>query len=223
MGYRPTPVAASLISDITLTLVSQFLFTVAGLVLLLLRIEDTAVVWRVIFGLLAFLPMVAGLFAIQRMGIVNMGAKLVGALFGDRWADLVGNAARLDRVLRLVYRRPGRVLSSIGWQLIGWTVGTGEIYLALQFMDHPVDLYDAVLLESLAQAISSAAFVVPGAVGVQEGGFILLGAMLGLDPGTALAVAIARRIRDAIIFLPGLITWQIAEAHKLVTRRQPAE
>lgn len=223
MGYRPTPVAASLISDITLTLVSQFLFTVAGLVLLLLRIEDTAVVWRVIFGLLAFLPMVAGLLAIQRMGIVNMGAKLVGALFGDRWADLVGNAARLDRVLRLVYRRPGRVLSSIGWQLIGWTVGTGEIYLALQFMGHPVDLYDAVLLESLAQAISSAAFVVPGAVGVQEGGFIILGAMLGLDPGTALAVAIARRIRDAIIFLPGLITWQIAEAHKLVTRRQPAE
>jgi hypothetical protein len=58
---------------------------------------------------------------------------------------------------------------------------------------------------------------------VQEGGFILLGSLLGLDPGTALAVAIARRIRDAIIFLPGLITWQIAEAHKLVTRRQPAE
>jgi hypothetical protein len=47
--------------------------------------------------------------------------------------------------------------------------------------------------------------------------------MLGLDPGTALAVAIARRIRDAIIFLPGLVVWQIAEAHKLVTRRQPAE
>ena len=75
---------------------------------------------------------------------------------------------------------------------------------------------DAFLLESAAQAVSSAAFVVPGAIGIQEGAFLLFGTMLGLPPEAALAVGIARRIRDVIVFVPGLVTWQLSEAHKLV-------
>ncbi|HVJ55253.1 MAG TPA: lysylphosphatidylglycerol synthase domain-containing protein [Aliidongia sp.] len=223
MGLRAAPVAASLIADITLAMVSQFLFTVAGLVLLLLRIEDTAAIWRVIGGLLAFLPMVCGLIVVQRIGIVNLGSRLVGALFGDRWGDLVGNAVRLDRVLRLVYRRLSRVIGSAALQLLGWTLGTGEIWLALNFLGHPLTLWDAFLLESVAQAISSAAFVVPGAIGVQEGGIMLIGTLLGLEPDVALAAALARRVRDVLIFVPGLIAWQIGEAHRLSERRHPAE
>jgi putative membrane protein len=222
-GFRPAPVAASLIADITLSMVSQFIFTITGLVMLLLRIDDTAEVWRVIGGLMVFLPLVAGMVALQRIGIVNLGARLVGMLFGERWSELVGNAVRLDRVLRLVYRRLTRVVGSVLWQLAGWTLGAGEIWLALRFLGHPIDLYDAFLLESVAQAVSSAAFVVPGAIGVQEGAFLLCGTMLGLDPDVALAVGIARRIRDVVIFVPGLLVWQVSEAHKLVARRNPAE
>ena len=220
---KPAPVAASLIADITLSMLSQFIFTVAGLVLLLLRIENTAAVWRIIGGLLVFLPMLGGMFAVQRIGIVNIFSRLVGALFGDRWADLVGNARRLDRVLRLVYQRRSRVVSALVWQLAGWTLGSGEIWLALRFLGHPVDLYDAVLLESTAQAISSAAFVVPGAIGVQEGGFVLVGSMLGLDPQVALALALSRRVRDLLVFVPGLVSWQIGEARVLAAVRHPAE
>jgi putative membrane protein len=221
-GLKPVPVAAGLIADITLSMVSQFLFTVAGLVMLLIRIEDAAVMWRVIGGLLVFIPMLVGMFAIQRIGIVNLGARLVGTLFGDRWSELVGNASRLDRVLRLVYRRPSRVVLAVGWQLVGWALGAGEIWLALSFLGHPVTYYDAFLLEAIAQAISSAAFVVPGAIGVQEGGFMLFGSMVGLGPEVSLAVALARRIRDILVFAPGLIVWQLSEARRLAIRH-PAE
>jgi putative membrane protein len=169
-----------------------------------------------------FLPMAGGLFAIQRFGIVNLGAQLVGTLFGERWAEIVGNAGRLDRVLRLVYRRWSRIVLSLAWQLAGWVLGSGEIWLALGFLGHPVDFYDAFLLESMLQAISSAAFVVPGAIGVQEGGFVLIGGMLGLDPQVAMAAALARRIRDVLVFVPGLVWWQFHEAHRLVARH-PAE
>ncbi len=222
MGFKPVPVAAGLIADITLSMVSQFLFTVGGLVMLLIRIEDAAVVWRVTGGLLVFLPMLFGMFAIQRFGIVNLGARLVGMLFGDRWSELVGNASRLDRVLRLVYRRRSRIVAAVSWQFAGWLLGAGEIWLALGFLGHPIDLYDALLLEATAQAISSAAFVVPGAIGVQEGGFMLFGGMLGLDPQVALAVALARRIRDVLVFAPGLVLWQLGEARRLAVRH-PAE
>ena len=72
-------------------------------------------------------------------------------------------------------------------------------------------MIDAVVIEALIQAVSSAAFMVPGALGVQEGGFILIGAALGIDATTALALATARRLRDGVIFFPGLIAWQCAE------------
>ena len=77
-------------------------------------------------------------------------------------------------------------------------------------------MFDAIVIEALIQAISSAAFVVPGALGVQEGGFLLIGAALGIDGTTALALAAARRLRDVIVFFPGLIAWQWAE-----TRARP--
>ena len=54
--------------------------------------------------------------------------------------------------------------------------------------------------------------MIPGALGVQEGGFLVVGAVLGIDGTTALALATARRLRDLIVFFPGLISWQRAEA-----------
>jgi len=63
----------------------------------------------------------------------------------------------------------------------------------------------------LIQAISSAAFAVPGALGVQEAGFLAIGAAFGIDAPTALALAAARRVRDVIVFFPGLLAWQFLE------------
>lgn len=218
-GLSAATVAASLITDITLSMVSQFLFTITGLVLLLLRLDDAAIVWRIGLGMLAVLPLLALFYLVQQVGIVTIGSKLVAALFGNHWGDLVGNAGRLDRMIRVTYRRPGRVIGSVFWQFVGWMLGTGEIWLALCAMGQDISLYDACLLESVAQAISSAAFLVPGAIGVQEGGFVLFGSLLGLNPQTALAMALARRIRDLVIFLPGLLCWQMGEMRHLMRRR----
>ncbi len=42
----------------------------------------------------------------------------------------------------------------------------------------------------------SAAFFVPSGLGVQEGGYVLLGAIFGLGPETALALSLAKRARE---------------------------
>jgi len=47
---------------------------------------------------------------------------------------------------------------------------------------------------------------------VQEGGFIVLGAAVGLDGGAALALATARRLREVVVFFPGLVAWHWAES-----------
>jgi hypothetical protein len=50
--------------------------------------------------------------------------------------------------------------------------------------------------------------VVPAAIGVQEAGFVAVGAAFGLHAQAALALAAARRVRDMVVFFPGLVVWQ---------------
>ena len=49
------------------------------------------------------------------------------------------------------------------------------MWIALKLIGHPISLTEAFILESIGQAIRSSAFMIPGAYGIQEGGYILLG------------------------------------------------
>jgi hypothetical protein len=71
------------------------------------------------------------------------------------------------------------------------------------------------MLESLTYAMRSAAFFVPSGWGVQEGAYVVLGAMVGLSPGTALALSLAKRAREITIGVPALLTWQAIETRAL--------
>jgi uncharacterized membrane protein YbhN (UPF0104 family) len=72
-----------------------------------------------------------------------------------------------------------------------------------------------MILERATLAIRGAAFLVPGAVGVQEGGYILLGNLLGIPSEMALALSLVRRVRELALGIPGLITWHLIEANRL--------
>jgi putative membrane protein len=217
-GLRGAPAVASLVVDMTLSLATQFAFTLLGIVLLALRIGDAEVVTRLAIVTAAALPLIGLLVVIQRQGAIGLLARVFELLFRDRFAGLIDNTRRLDRRVRVMYRRRDAVLACCGWQLLGWIAGGGEIWLALHFLGHPLSVWDAVLLEALAQAVSSAAFVVPAAIGVQEGGFLLFGGLLGLAPEAALALALARRVRDLLVFTPALIAWQWIEGTGLMRR-----
>jgi hypothetical protein len=64
---------------------------------------------------------------------------------------------------------------------------------------------ESLLLESLGQAIRGAGFAIPGALGVQEGGYLLLAPLAGLPPNAALALSLAKRARELLLGLPGLL------------------
>ena len=95
--------------------------------------------------------------------------------------------------------------------VIAWASGTLEVWLTLHFMHWPVSLERAIVLESLGASISSAAFLIPGSWGVQEGGYILLGSVLGISGDMALALSLLRRVREIALGVPGLIAWQLFE------------
>jgi len=95
------------------------------------------------------------------------------------------------------------------WRLFSWFLGIGEVWLIMYFLGHPISLMEALLLESLGQAIRAAGFLIPASLGIQEGGFLLLGTVLGIPPQTALALSLGKRVRELALGIPGLIVWQI--------------
>ena len=78
------------------------------------------------------------------------------------------------------------------------------------------------MLEALGQAIRGIAFAIPGALGVQEGGYVLLGALIGLPAPAALALSLMKRSRELLQGVPGLVYWQILEGRWLRRRLRAA-
>jgi putative membrane protein len=217
-GLSAPKAVASLVVDMTVSLVSQFAFSVLGVALLAALGAGGGVVGDVALGLLVAVPLMAAVAVVQRVGLFTVLARLFRALFGDRFDALVGGAAPLDRAVRRLYRRRRALLLCFAWQLIGWIAGAGEVWLALRFLGHPVGLVRSLIVEAVIQALSSGAFIVPGAIGVQEGGFLFTGGLIGLSPELALALALARRARDIIVFVPALLFWQIAAGRRAFGR-----
>ena len=63
--------------------------------------------------------------------------------------------------------------------------------------------------------IRAAMFPIPGALGVQEGGYVIVGSLLGIPGDAALALSLIARARELALGIPGLIAWQVIEARRL--------
>lgn len=218
-GLRASTAGASLIVDMQLTLVSQLLFTLVGIGFLLAHTTSGALhlAGELTWGVVALTPILTLFVLVQHASPFERITRLLNRATGGKFAAQVGQSARIDQRIKLIWRRTGIVLRYLFvWQPVQYLGTSLELWLALYFMHAPVSLFKAVVFESLIHALSSAAFFVPGGLGVQEGGFILIGGALGLDPATCLALAGARRIRDVLIFVPGLFAWQVAESSATV-------
>ena len=214
-GLRGSTAAASLVVDMQLTLISQLLFTLVGIGFLFAHAASGTLrlAGDLAWGIVALAPLLVLFALVQHASPFERVTRMLNHATSGKLAALVGQSAQIDRSIKLIWRRRGVVLRYLfWWQPLQCVLTALEIWLALYFLGAQVSFSEAVVIESLIQAVSSAAFFVPGGLGVQEGGFILIGGALGLDPATCLALAGARRIRDLLIFVPGLLAWQIAES-----------
>jgi putative membrane protein len=209
--------AASTLVDLLLQAASQALFALIGITLLL-QVSGGAVFasWAA-KGVGAAALALGGFYAAQRFGGAHLVERVLDAL-ARRWpAAAAGSAIRLGESLDAVYADWRVVAASLSLHELGWLFGAFETWLALHLMGLPVGASTALILESLNQALRAAAFPVPGALGIQEGGYVALGALFGIPPETSLALSFVKRVPDLAIGLPGLLacywlqirrTWQ---------------
>jgi putative membrane protein len=194
--------------DMTLETVSQLVFTLAGVGLLLAG-GDGAFVGVTAAGLGVAAAGAAAMVVAQR----HLGPlERLLTLLARRWPALhpewIGRFQQ--EVLRLHADWRG-LTASLLWHSAAWVLGAFEIMGVLGLLGHPVSLADALVIESLAQALRNAGFMLPGAFAVQEGAMVGAAALVGVPPAAALATALVRRTREIAFAVPGLVAWHRSE------------
>ncbi|MBV9243852.1 MAG: flippase-like domain-containing protein [Methylobacteriaceae bacterium] len=206
---------ASVIVDIFIQVTSQFLYTLLGFGILAALGGGSPLIASIGYGLLVAIPILFAFFLVQRAGGLRLIERLLMRLAArGQWPNL-GPAPDLDTNIHRIYARPAALVLGFAIHLATWLFGTSEVWMVLAFMGHPVSMLQALAIESLGQAVKGAAFAVPGAYGIQEGGFVALCAVFGVPAQVALALSLAKRVPDVVIGLPGLLAWQGLEGHRL--------
>lgn len=219
LQLRRVPLAAAIAAttaDLTLEVATQVLFTLLGCLLLLQLGADGALTSVVLESLGFAALLLAALFVAVWLGlaaVIERALLRLGSSFG--WPATAQLSGLHDALLRC-YRSPGRVLRAAFWHLASWLLGGIEVCLILHFLGQDVHLTTGMILESLGQAAKALGFAVPGAVGVQEGGYVVVGRVLGIPPELALALSLTKRLREVVLGLPGLALWHRVEVRAAV-------
>jgi putative membrane protein len=213
-GMATQGAAAAVTVSTTLQALAQFAFALLGVALLALparletagaRQEHRAVIIGTLTASIVLALILVSFYLVQRRGLFGGTVRWLARVAHRRdWSALMSRADAIDVAVEATYRRGGSAAASFALSLAGWLVGSGEVYLALWLLGSPVGWRNALLLESLGQAIRGAAFAIPGALGVQEGGYLLLAPFAGLTPDAALALSFAKRAREILLGVPGL-------------------
>jgi len=208
--------AASVLVDITLGVFVQIAFTLLGLGLIVSATGHQGFVRPTLIGAVIGVLAIIGFYLVQRLGMFRFIGRMVSRLANaDDWHSLVHSGQSLDEAIRRQYARRGGVIGCCAWTAASLIFGSGEIWIALYALGLKATLLNAVILQSMVLTIRSAVFPVPGALGVQEGGYVLVGSLLGIPGDAAFALSLIARVRELVLGIPGLIAWQLIEARRL--------
>ncbi len=177
--------------------IAQMLFLVVGVIAgpSLLPADSKLIpvmYWMLVIEVVA----VGGFVLVQVSGMLDrLGRALAGVGLPHEGAQTL---RELDESLVAFYRRePRRLLLSTLCHFLGWAFSAFEVYVILYFLDAPVPLLTAILIEAVGTGVRFASFMIPAHVGALEGGYVATFLALGLDPATALSFGLARRLREA--------------------------
>ena len=195
--------------DMTLEAVSQLVFTLAGVALLLVGSADRAPVGFAAAGLGVAAASAAAMVVAQRHLVL---LERLLALLARRWPALRPEwVGRLQRAVLRLHTDWRGLAAGLLWHGAAWILGAFEVMGVLGLLGWPVSLADALVVESLAQALRNVGFMLPGALAAQEGAIVGAMALVGVPPAPALAVALVRRTREVAFALPGLVAWHRSE------------
>ena len=225
-GAATAIVWASLVIDLTTEMASQVVYTLGGVAGLGWRLTgggrhahgaETGLLWAAGALFVAGVGLLAAFVVVQRRGV-----NLVGAMVERVLPGAAGRADEMAAALDRIWRRRDRVALATLMHGGGWVGNALVSWLALGLMGAPLPFLAVLTLESLTLAVKSFGFAIPGALGVQEGAYAVIGPAFGLPAETALALSFVKRARDLAVGAPVLLVWNALEGRGLLRPRAPS-
>ena len=206
-GSRALDASLTLFADLVAEFSAKLLYTLAGLLVLSWLLPHAGLI-RPFSLALAGASLVFGLLLLFRGKFRTILNRLVH--WGLRKYMPQPASVDSDRDLSRVFSS-GHFLPSFAIHAVCWLFGAAEAWVTLHLMGVPVSGGQALVIDSLATAFRTLGFLVPGALGIQEAGYVLVCILFGITPANAIAFSLARRARDVLIGLAGLGLWQTLE------------
>ena len=130
----------------------------------------------------------------------------------------------LDRTI-LDFYRDNRLTfcSSIGLFFVGWMAEAVEVYVIIYLLGGPAVALSAISISALSVFIKSGTFFIPGSLGAQDGGNMLLLRAFGYSDVTGITFALLRRFRELVWIGLGLLCLALAGGRAAVIRESRAD
>src|SRR5437868_4492743 len=216
-GSPVATAAGTVLVDLTLGVFTQAAFTLLGVVLVVEATGQKNLVGPTVIGTLIGVAAVGGFYFVQRLGMFRFLARMIAKLANSpEWQPLVQSGQTLDQTIRTLYARRRGVIACCAWTMLSLILNSGEIWIALRALNLNATVLNAIILQSTVLTVRNVGFAVPSGLGVQEGGYVLIGSLLGIDGTNALALSLIARVRELALGVPGLLTWQLIEGRRLL-------
>jgi glycosyltransferase 2 family protein len=205
---------ASVITAKTTMTIAQVLFILIGIGLAFGLVgtsasgDSNASLLAALVGVGLLLFGIALFVMVQRIGL------FLGLLNVLRWCRIriaylearEEKLRELDRTILDFYTRDRPAfLLSIGFFFLGWMAEALEVYVILYFIGGPpASPLAAIAIGALSVFIKGGTFFIPGSLGAQEGGNLLVLVAFGYSDVTGITFALLRRVRELVWIAIGL-------------------
>jgi putative membrane protein len=226
-GVEPVMAISTTVVDVTAEFIGQLGFAALGIALLFYRPEAPPqdLLPTSLLGLGA-----GGLAAVAFVFIQHRFSGPVERTVA-RWvpSSTIAQEGAVTTALHGLYQRPWRLALSSFLHLSAWVLGAVGVWAGLWVAGIHMSLRTIVCLESLVYIVRTLTFAVPMGLGVIEGGYLGVGALLQ-DPhqpinlaAFAVSLSLMKRVRDIAVGLPAIAFWQYLEGRRLLQSPEPAE
>ncbi len=151
---------------------------------------------------------IAGFVLVQRHGLFTSLLTLLRRC-GLRIALLEAKADKLkaldETILNFYTHHQSTFYASTGLYLLGWLAEALEVFVIIYYLGGPATALSALSIGALSVLIKGGTFFIPGSLGAQDGGNLLLLQAFGYSDVTGITFALLRRFRELVWIGVGLV------------------
>lgn len=200
---------------------AQILFILTGIFFVFRMLEFPERLETALLIALALLVTSVLLFGIyQRKGLLGAAISLLAMtpLPKHLIIKMRQRTGVLDESIRTYYRsRPRAFWGAVSLNLFRQLLDLAQVQLVLSLMGVPGGFLRCFFISVFSALVNSLFFFIPGRLGAQEGGKILIAGALGMSPAQGLTLGIVSRLCQIIWSLLGLLVlflWQGTVSNK---------